>query len=48
MGSLMILSEGLAGREFALAPGANTVGRRDGNSILIPHDSVSGAHGVLE
>ena len=48
MGKLMIVSEDLAGREFPLAPGANTVGRRDDNTIAIPHDSVSGAHGVLE
>jgi pSer/pThr/pTyr-binding forkhead associated (FHA) protein len=48
MGKLMLVTDGFAGVEFPLSPGANTVGRNPGNTIEISHDSVSGSHGVLE
>jgi hypothetical protein len=48
MGKLLLLSDGFAGQEISLSPGTNTVGRREGNAIQVAHDSVSGAHGVLE
>lgn len=48
MGKLIIQSSEFAGREIALAPGGNTVGRNPGNLIEIPHGSISGQHGTVE
>lgn len=36
------------GERFALKPGENTFGRRDGNDIVIADAYVSGKHGVIE
>lgn len=47
MGKLIVHSNEFPGLEFALATGSNSVGRSPGNTIEIPHSSISGQHGEI-
>ncbi len=44
MGRLHILTEGFDPSVLELAPGVTTLGRREGNPLCVPDDSVSGRH----
>ena len=47
MPKLTVLTEGIEPTSFELTKEVTSVGRVEGNDIVLPHQSVSGSHGEL-
>ena len=47
MPKLIVLTDGIEPTSFDLTKELTSVGRVDGNDIVLPHQSVSGSHGEL-